>query len=174
MTTPPVASWSRPHGPAPIRLSHVALSTDDLDRLHHFYVDVVGLELRSLSVPVGAPYTRVAAFGSIGHDLLLVYEVPGFRPEGSLHPRRSFDHLALAVSEPAQLAALEERLTAAGCTTAAPVDRGGWRTVPFIDPDGVEAVAVCGPPSSSPPLPAERSSPTPDHRPPIPTQGEPT
>jgi catechol 2,3-dioxygenase-like lactoylglutathione lyase family enzyme len=150
MTTPPVTRpWSRPPVP-PISLSHVALNTDDLDRLHRFYVDVVGLELRSLSVAVGAAYTRVAAFGSVGDDLLLVYEVPGFRPAGSLHRGGSFDHLALAVSDPAQLAALGERLAAAGRSSGRPVDRGGRKTVRFTDPDGVEAVAVCGPPPPSP------------------------
>lgn len=135
-----------------LHLAHVALTTSDVDRLHRFYVDVVGLELHDLEAPLGAPYRRVATYGGNGSARLVAYEVPGFAPvERARRGSPSVDHLAFRCADPSALYELERRLRAAGRIAGEITEDNRGRTVPFTDPDGIDALAMWTTPDRRPP-----------------------
>jgi catechol 2,3-dioxygenase-like lactoylglutathione lyase family enzyme len=173
--TVPPSPTSHPlwhHDPADVdvHLAHVAVTTGDLDRMRWFYAEVVGLHLRSLASPAGAPYDRVASFGSDDGDRLVVYEVPGYlASERARRQSPLFEHLALCLPDPMALTALEARLRAAGHLDREPAGRRGSRLVAFTDPDGTQVFAASRPPHiSQPTTDTPRSTPCAPPPPPVP------
>jgi catechol 2,3-dioxygenase-like lactoylglutathione lyase family enzyme len=137
------------------RIDHVGITTSDLDRSLHFYVDLLGLRLLSRNMLAGPDLAALLGFESAAIDNADLDSGDGrilelmqyIQPAGARVTYRSPDapttHIAFRVED---LAAVTERLTAAGVEIISrrPLkiqDPGGaWDGVQCLylrDPDGV-------------------------------------
>ena len=125
--------------------NHVAILTDDLDRLEAFYRDVFGV-------------TDVfdMTFEDVHHRLLRVGEqsvLHAFEKEapapGTIFERGRLDHLALNVAEPTEFERLRQRLVDAGASDGAVTDFGALVSVTFQDPDGLWCELCCMKPGAA-------------------------
>ena len=127
--------------------NHVAVLTNDTDRLHSFYREVFDADI--VTHEQGGPGMRLT-FIRIGHGAELnVFEVAGnTEPERQtpMFERGRIDHLGL---QAASLEAFEEiraRLMARGAADSFVTDFGPVLSVFFRDPDGLEGeVCVANP-----------------------------
>lgn len=105
--------------PALLGLSHLALSTTDVDAAADFFVSVLGFEQTTRNELLAFVIHREGriGIGLVGH----LGEVRG--PFD--HRRVGLDHLALAVRDAATLQAWEARLTQFGVEHSPIVDSGG-------------------------------------------------
>jgi catechol 2,3-dioxygenase-like lactoylglutathione lyase family enzyme len=135
------------------RIDHVGITTSDLDRSLHFYVDLLGLPLLSRNMLVGPDLAALLGFESAAIDNADLDSGDGrilelmqyVQPAGARVTYRSADapttHIAFSVKD---LAAVTERLTAAGVEIISrrplKIQGGAWDGVQCLylrDPDGV-------------------------------------
>jgi len=116
--------------------NHVALVTDDLDRLIEFYASV-------FEADVFADMTE----GPVRHALIDLgagmalhpFEFAGRAtdgPYGEMFERGHVDHVALNVTDELTFGQLRRRLVEVGASDGTMTDFGAVRTVSFRDPDG--------------------------------------
>lgn len=133
--------------PVPSGISHVATITADLDRYRAFYEDVLGVRCVAVMRMNHEPHLRHAAFAA-GSAVLHVFEQPGYDPAADGIPnelgrRGRVDHFGLMVADETELAAVRDRLVAAGSAEGTVSALGPVLSVHFRDPDGLDAEVNC-------------------------------
>lgn len=113
--------------------NHVAILTDDLDRLGSFYRDVFDVDdIRPMELD-GLRHWLIRVGAS---SVLHAFEKSAPAP-GALFDRGRIDHLALNVDDHDELERLRDRLVARGASTGEVTDFGVLLSVSFTDPDGL-------------------------------------
>ena len=124
-------------------INHVAVLTNDSDRLHAFYRDVFDAEVFSDMSP--EPGLRLS-FVRIGPTAMLnVFEVDDnteAQRQTPMFGRGRIDHLALEAASHEAFDTIRERLIERGSTDGFVTDFGVSLSIFFVDPDGLEA-EVC-------------------------------
>ncbi len=122
-------------------LNHVALLTEDLDRLVHFYVNVFEAEVPD-AWHVDEPGPRHALLDLGGAGALHAFEASG-NPHATasrtMFERGHLDHLAINVPDLDAFLELRRRLVEAGASDGMITDFGMVWSVSFSDPDGLDA-----------------------------------
>jgi catechol 2,3-dioxygenase-like lactoylglutathione lyase family enzyme len=117
--------------------NHVALISDDADRLVTFYTVVFEASVRWDTMDDGIRTVMIELGPSFG---LHVFEFPDGNPHArgstEMFGRGHLDHLGLDVADVATFELLRQRLVAYGATDGAVTDFGVSRNVWFQDPDG--------------------------------------
>jgi catechol 2,3-dioxygenase-like lactoylglutathione lyase family enzyme len=124
-------------------INHVAVLTNDTDRLTAFYLDVFDAPSRpSFDMPPGMRLT----FIDLAPDVELnVFQVDGNTQADIQEPdfeRGRLDHFGLLADSQEAFVELRRRLVAAGATDGFVTDFGPVHSVFFRDPDGL-ASEVC-------------------------------
>lgn len=117
---------------------HVALVTEDLDRLIAFYAEVFDAKVR---VDLSERKVRHALIDIGGGAALHPFEMPGnaaARGSEEMFGRGHLDHLALNVADEETFQELRRRLIEAGACDGMTTDFGVVKTCFFTDPDGME------------------------------------
>ncbi len=121
-------------------INHLALATGDLDGTIRFWRDLLGMRMVAR---LGRPGYRHYFFEICERDLIAFFEWPGVEPL-SEHDhgaaRRGpvgFDHVAIGVTESAELWAIKDRLEAAGFWTSEVVDHGFVQSIYTFDPNNI-------------------------------------
>ena len=137
---------------ARIDLGHVTVTTSDLDRLRRFYESTVDLRLMAIETSMPAPIARMGVFTTESGPALLAFEVPGadFDVHGGPGERGPIDHFTLRAGDAVELAAIADRLVAAGASDGAIAERGPMYSVFARDPDGRVITVVCPNPTWTP------------------------
>jgi len=135
-------------------ISHIGLSTLDLDKTRKFYEDVLGFK------PVVADTIKVKEGGrlrhlffDIGRDQLIAFlepqgvpDVPANYDAGinrGLGVPAGFYHFAFEAGSPAGLAEKRDALRAKGVETTDIVDHGWAQSIHFKDPNGLSLEYCC-------------------------------
>jgi catechol 2,3-dioxygenase-like lactoylglutathione lyase family enzyme len=126
--------------------NHVAILTNDSDRLHAFYREVFDAEvLRDGTEFADRPGPRLSVI-KVGPDSELnVFQIEGNTEADRQAPmfgRGRIDHLALQASSLANFEELRERLMTRGAADDFVTDFGSILSVFFRDPDGLECELV--------------------------------
>ena len=134
-------------------LNHVALVTEDLDRLLRFYVDVFEVEVPD-AWNVVEPGPRHSMIDMHGGAALHAFEAKG-NPHATASPtmfeRGHLDHLAINVPGLDAFRELRRRLVERGASDGTITDFGMAWSVSFKDPDGLDAEIVLW--RGAPPIP---------------------
>jgi catechol 2,3-dioxygenase-like lactoylglutathione lyase family enzyme len=132
-------------------VNHVAILTNDTDRLHRFYRDVFE-----------AGVTNDEAAGEIGRlsfidigptNELNVFEIAGNREAQRQTPmfeRGRIDHIGLQAASLDAFDTIRERLIACGATDGFVTDFGPILSLFFTDPDGLEGEVCVTNPNARP------------------------
>jgi len=124
--------------------NHVAIITNDSERLHAFYREVFDATVRLPDGP-GPPGGR-RSFIDVGpHSELNVFELDGNSQATRQTPmfeRGRIDHLGLQAASIDACDTIRERLIARGATDGFVTDFGPALSFFFVDPDGLEG-EVC-------------------------------
>lgn len=130
-------------------LHHVAIVSQDVDRLIEFYVSVFEA---SVMFDIAETQARHVLL-DIGSDAALhVFEMPASLHgvgKSQIFDRGHLDHLALNVADEATFQILRRRLVERGACDGTVTDFGPVRTCFFRDPDGMDceiAIWADGPP----------------------------
>jgi catechol 2,3-dioxygenase-like lactoylglutathione lyase family enzyme len=135
-------------------ISHIGLSTLDLDKTREFYEDVLGFK------PVVADTIKIKEGGSlrhlffdIGRDQLIAFlephgvpDVPAKYDAGinrGLGVPAGFYHFAFEAGSQAGLAEKRDELRAKGVVTTDIVDHGWAQSIYFKDPNGLSLEYCC-------------------------------
>ena len=125
-------------------LNHVAIVTNDTDRLAEFYREVFEAGIREIDT--GAhPGTRLTMFDVGPFSELNVFEIEGNTEADRQTPmfgRGRIDHMALQAESIEAFETIRARLIARGAADEFVTDFGPILSVFFIDPDGLEC-EVC-------------------------------
>lgn len=101
-----------PSPPSPVRLDHASVMTTDLDEAIAFYVDLLGLSLRTIEDdPVREGRQRAMLADDAGHDIVELIEMPEMA-HPSVPGRGGVHHLGFRLS-PRDWHSLRSRLDAA-------------------------------------------------------------
>jgi len=114
-------------------ISHIALRVRDPARSKQFYSETLGF-------PVAMEFADVVLVNANGLLLGMRGDNPQTAKDDTFDPFRvGIDHLALAVSDPAELEGLQKQLDAAGVRNNGVENDGatGARYISFYDPDGI-------------------------------------
>jgi catechol 2,3-dioxygenase-like lactoylglutathione lyase family enzyme len=130
---------------------HVALVTEDLDRLLAFHRDVFDAPAVWVLEEAGARHAAIE-FGRGFH--LHAFELAGGNPHArglpEMFTRGHLDHVALEVPDEATLQDLRRRLVDRGASDGTLHDFGSTRQVWFDDPDGHRCEVVLVVPGERP------------------------
>ena len=121
--------------------NHVALLTEDLDRLLRFYIDVFDVEAPD-AWNVDEPGPRHVMIDMGGDAAVHAFEARG-NPHAIASPtmfeRGHLDHLAINVPDLDAFLELRRRLVERGASDGTITDFGMVWSVSFKDPDGLDA-----------------------------------
>src|ERR687897_824489 len=115
-------------------LNHIAILTDDLDRLEAFYRDAFEVEDVHRMECRGLRHTLLRV-GS--RAILHAFEQPAPAP-APMFERGRLDHLALNVDSFEDFEVLRKRLVALGASTGEVTNFGALLSVNYRDPDGLD------------------------------------
>jgi catechol 2,3-dioxygenase-like lactoylglutathione lyase family enzyme len=132
-------------------MNHVAILTNDTDRLHAFYREVFGA---TVSQDMTEPDGVRLSFIDVGpHTELNVFEIDGNAEATRQTPmfgRGRIDHLALQAASKEAFDVVRDRLIARGATDGFVTDFGPILSLFFRDPDGLEAEVCVANPDAEP------------------------
>lgn len=117
---------------------HIALVTEDLDRLVEFYRRVFDAEVRLDLEEPGMRHAMIDLGNGAALHPFELDESPHARGTTTIFERGHLDHLALQVTDARTFEELRDRLVAAGASDGTVTDFGCVRTVSFCDPDGAD------------------------------------
>jgi catechol 2,3-dioxygenase-like lactoylglutathione lyase family enzyme len=135
-------------------INHVAVITNDSDRLHAFYREVFDAEIfADIRTDEGGAPGRLS-FVTIGpYTQLNVFEIAGNTEADRQVPmfgRGRIDHIGLEAASQEAFDEIRERLIARGATDGFVTDFGAAISLFFVDPDGLEGeVALHNPAATS-------------------------
>jgi len=124
-------------------VNHVAVLTDDTDRLHAFYGDV--FEATVSHDMTEQPGVRLSFIDIGPHTELNVFQIDGNAEAAHQTPmfgRGRLDHMGLHAASLDAFDTIRERLMARGSTDGFVTDFGPILSLFFVDPDGLEG-EVC-------------------------------
>jgi catechol 2,3-dioxygenase-like lactoylglutathione lyase family enzyme len=124
-------------------VNHVAVLTDDTDRLHAFYRDV--FEATVSHDMTEQPGVRLSFIDIGPHTELNVFQIDGNAEAAHQTPmfgRGRLDHMGLHAASLDAFDTIRERLMARGSTDGFVTDFGPILSLFFVDPDGLEG-EVC-------------------------------
>jgi len=128
-------------------INHVAVLTNDTDRLHAFYREVFEATVSHDETP--GPGMRLSFIDVGPHSELNVFQVDGNAEAEHQTPmfgRGRLDHLALHAASLDAFETIRERLMARGAADDFVTDFGPILSLFFVDPDGLEGeVCVANP-----------------------------
>ncbi len=113
--------------------NHVAILTDDLERLGTFYRDVLDVDEIHRMEFDGVHHWLIRVGGS---SILHAFEKSAPAP-GPAFGRGRIDHLAFNVDTSDEFEQLRVRLVAAGASSGEITDFGALLSTSFVDPDGL-------------------------------------
>jgi catechol 2,3-dioxygenase-like lactoylglutathione lyase family enzyme len=132
-------------------VNHVAVLTNDSDRLHAFYIEVFDAKVsrdaeegegtRLSFVDVG-PFTELNVFEITG-NAEAAHQTPMFG-------RGRLDHIGLQAASLEAFDEIRRRLIERGCTDGFVTDFGPILSLFFRDPDGLEAEVCVANPNAQP------------------------
>lgn len=125
-------------------INHVAILTNDTDRLHAFYREVFDAEITEAG-PEVEPGLRMTIVHVGPHSELNVFEIRGNTEADRQVPmfgRGRLDHMALHASTIDAFETIRDRLIARGAADEFVTDFGPVLSLFFHDPDGLEG-EVC-------------------------------
>jgi catechol 2,3-dioxygenase-like lactoylglutathione lyase family enzyme len=132
-------------------VNHVAILTNDSDRLHRFYREVFDASVSRDGTE--RPGVRLS-FVDIGtHTELNVFEVEGNSEADRQTPmfgRGRIDHLGLQAASKDAFDVIRERLMVAGASDGFVTDFGPILSIFFRDPDGLEGEVCVANPAARP------------------------
>ncbi len=132
-------------------INHVAILTNDSDRLHRFYRDVFDATVARDETE--QPGMRLS-FVDIGpHTQLNVFELEGnteAQRQVPMFGRGRIDHLGLQAASKEAFDTIRTRLMAAGSSDGFVTDFGPVLSVFFRDPDGLEGEVCVANPDAQP------------------------
>lgn len=113
--------------------NHVAILTDDLDRLEDFYRRIFGVD-EVHDMQFEDVHHRLIRVGE--HAVLHAFAMQAPAPAAPFH-RGRIDHLALDVADRDEFEQLRRRLVDEGASDGEVTDFGALVSVGFDDPDGL-------------------------------------
>ena len=117
-------------------VNHVALVTDDLDRLVDFYVSVFEANVFGQLTEGPVRHAMIDLGGGMALHPFEFAGRPSDGPHGEMFARGHLDHVSLNVDDDERFELLRRRLVAVGASDGTMTDFGAVRTVAFRDPDG--------------------------------------
>jgi catechol 2,3-dioxygenase-like lactoylglutathione lyase family enzyme len=131
-------------------LNHVAVLTADLDRFIHFYTRVFGLEVIFSERTPGLSHAILKISTNSWLHPAELPSNPYADGLGTMFQRGHLDHLSLTASSTEAFEQLRSRLIEARASDGRVDDLGSFRTLWFVDPDGMRGeVALIVDPSLS-------------------------
>jgi catechol 2,3-dioxygenase-like lactoylglutathione lyase family enzyme len=124
-------------------INHVAVLTNDTDRLHAFYREVFDATISNDISP--EPGVRLSFIDVGPHSELNVFQIDGNAEASHQTPmfgRGRLDHLALHAASLDAFETIRKRLMARGAADDFVTDFGPVLSLFFVDPDGLEG-EVC-------------------------------
>lgn len=123
-------------------LHHSALRCIDAEETRQFYEDVLGIPLAAACIFDHngiEPMDYMHLFHRMaGGDFVAFFDSPSAMDPDLFSPYTQLDmRVGFTVSSEADLAALEDRLTAAGVEFTGPIDHGYVKSIYFKDPSGL-------------------------------------
>jgi catechol 2,3-dioxygenase-like lactoylglutathione lyase family enzyme len=134
-------------------LNHVAILTNDSERLHTFYRDVFDATVRRDGPEQAGSPVRLSIIDVGPFSELNVFEIDGNTEASRQTPmfgRGRIDHLALQAESLEAFDTLRERLMAAGASDGFVTDFGPILSIFFRDPDGLECELCVANPDAEP------------------------
>ena len=135
-------------------INHVAVLTNDTDRLHAFYRAVFGAEVFADQTIGDGGHEGRLSFVTVGpHTQLNVFELPGNTEAEHQTPmfgRGRIDHIGLQATSQEAFDLIRERLIACGATDGFVTDFGVAISLFFTDPDGLEGEVLLDRPGTGP------------------------
>jgi catechol 2,3-dioxygenase-like lactoylglutathione lyase family enzyme len=128
-------------------VNHVAVVTDDLDRLVDFYVRVFDADVDFvMEEEDGLRHAMIDLGRGAALHPFQIPDNPHGRGLSEMFARGHMDHLALNAPNLEMFEALRARLVEAGASDGTVIDWGTVRTISFEDPDGAygEVGVWCG------------------------------
>ena len=135
-------------------ISHIGLSTLDLDKTRKFYEDVLGFKpvvADTIKIKEGGRLRHI--FFDVGRDQLIAFlepqGVPGVPANYDAGINRGlgvpagFYHFAFEAGSPAALAQKRDELRAKGVETTDIIDHGWAQSIYFKDPNGLSLEYCC-------------------------------
>jgi len=133
-------------------LNHVAILTNDTDRLHEFYQEVFEATAQDVG-PEVEPSLRMSIIHIGPSSELNVFEIEGNTEADRQVPmfgRGRIDHLALHAGSIDAFDTIRDRLIARGAADAFVTDFGPMLSIFFRDPDGLECEVCVTNPDAQP------------------------
>jgi catechol 2,3-dioxygenase-like lactoylglutathione lyase family enzyme len=129
--------------------NHVAILTNDTERLHAFYEEVFDATVPRDGPEAGESDVRLSVVHVGPHSELNVFEIKGnteAQRQTPMFGRGRIDHLALHAGSLEAFETIRDRLIARGVSDGFVTDFGPILSVFFRDPDGLECeVCVANP-----------------------------
>lgn len=119
-------------------VNHVALLTEDLDRLISFYRRVFDADIGFDMEEDGLRHAMIDLGNGAALHPFQVPDNPHGRGVATIFGRGHLDHVALNVADATTFEELRARLVAAEASDGTVTDFGMVRTVSFVDPDGAD------------------------------------
>ena len=133
--------------------NHVAVITNDSERLHSFYREVFDATVRTPPVVPEGEGVRLTFIDLGPYSELNVFEIDGNTEADRQTPmfgRGRLDHLALQAASLESFDSIRDRLIERGASDGFVTDFGPILSVFFRDPDGLECEVCVGNPDAEP------------------------
>ena len=133
-------------------LNHVAIITNDTDRLHAFYTEVFEATIQGVGAEV-EPEVRMSIIHLGPYSELNVFEIDGNSEADRQTPmfgRGRIDHMALHAESIESFETIRDRLIARGAADEFVTDFGPILSLFFRDPDGLECEVCVTNPDAEP------------------------
>ncbi|MGQ0804354.1 MAG: VOC family protein [Actinomycetota bacterium] len=133
--------------------NHVAILTNDTDRLHAFYEEVFDATVRNLAVGPEGPGVRLSFIDIGPFSELNVFQIEDNTEADRQTPmfeRGRVDHLALQAGSLEAFETIRDRMIARGASDGFVTDFGSILSLFFRDPDGLECEVCVANPDAKP------------------------
>jgi catechol 2,3-dioxygenase-like lactoylglutathione lyase family enzyme len=133
--------------------NHVAILTNDTDRLHAFYREVFDATVRNLADAPEGPGVRLSFIDVGPFSELNVFQVDDNSEADRQTPmfgRGRIDHLALQAGSLEAFETIRDRMIARGASDGFVTDFGAILSLFFRDPDGLECEVCVAKPDAKP------------------------